>query len=150
MYCIDASVLINSEIEGEDFHKYSRDLMNYIREKGIMAFVPEIVCAEVSSAIARGTDVTERAVEFADELREIPNFIFVPIDPVLSQLASKLAAEHRLRGCDAIYVAVAFLFKVKLITLDDQQRKRGSKCVETLTPEDELNLLGEGNNQQIK
>ena len=49
MYCIDASVIINSEIEGEDFHEYSRDLMKHIREKNIMVFVPEIVCAEISS-----------------------------------------------------------------------------------------------------
>lgn len=42
MYCIDASVIINSEIEGEQFHEYSAKPMQEIRELGITIIVPEI------------------------------------------------------------------------------------------------------------
>ncbi|HLB69669.1 MAG TPA: hypothetical protein VJJ51_01350 [Candidatus Methanoperedens sp.] len=76
MYCIDASVLTNSEIEGEKFHEYSQKLMEIIKDRGITIVVPEIVLPEISSAIARGTDDTEKALEFVKELKQIPNIVF--------------------------------------------------------------------------
>lgn len=138
MYCIDASVFINSEIEGEQFHEYSAKLMQEIRERGITIIVPEIALPEVSSAIARGTNDPKKALEFIKELKQIPNIVFVPIDRELADESSRLAAEYRLRGCDAIYVAVAFMFNAKLISLDKQQSERASECIEVATPQGEL------------
>lgn len=138
MYCLDASVITNSEIENEKFHEYSKKLMQKIKERGITVIVPEIVLPEISSAVARGTDDAEKALKFVKELRQIPNFVFIPIDRELADLASKLAAEYKLRGCDAIYVAVASSFNAKLISLDDQQRERATECIEAETPQEEL------------
>ncbi len=76
MYCIDASVFINAEIEGEEFHEYSAKLMQNIRDRGITIIVPEIILPEISSAIARGTDDPEKALEFVKELKQIPNIVF--------------------------------------------------------------------------
>lgn len=138
MYCIDASVLINSEIESEKLHEYSEKLMEKIREKGITILVPEIVLPEISSAIARGSNNSEKALEFVKELKQIPNIVFVPIDRELADEATRFAAEYRLRGCDAIYVAVASMFSVKLISLDEQQLVRAKDCIDASTPKDEL------------
>jgi predicted nucleic acid-binding protein len=138
MYCIDASVFINSEIEGEQFHEYSAKLMQNIRERGITIIVPEIVPPEISSAIARGTDDPENALEFVKELKQIPNIVFVPIDMELTEESARLAAQYRLRGCDAIYVAVAFMFSARLISLDKQQSERAAECIEVATPQEEL------------
>ncbi len=138
MYCIDASVFINSEIEGEQFHEYSAKLMQKIRERGITIIVPEIILPEISSAIARGTDDPENALEFVKELKQIPNIVFVPIDMELAEESSRLAAQYRLRGCDAIYVAVAFMFNARLISLDKQQSERAVECIEVATPQEEL------------
>jgi predicted nucleic acid-binding protein len=138
MYCIDASVLINSEIESEKLHEYSEKLMEKIREKGITILVPEIVLPEISSAIARGSNNSEKALEFVKELKQIPNIVFVPIDRELADEAARFAAEYRLRGCDAIYVAVASMFSVKLISLDEQQLVRAKDCIDASTPKDEL------------
>jgi len=138
MYCIDASVLINSEIESEKLHDYSEKLMEKIREKGITILVPEIVLPEISSAIARGSNNSEKAMEFVKELKLIPNIVFVPIDRELADEAARFAAEYRLRGCDAIYVAVASMFSVKLISLDEQQLVRAKDCIDASTPQDEL------------
>jgi predicted nucleic acid-binding protein len=138
MYCIDASVLINSEIAGEKLHEHSEKLMEKIREKGITILVPEIVLPEISSAIARGSNNSEKALEFVKELKQIPNIVFVPIDRELADEAARFAAEYRLRGCDAIYVAVASMFSVKLISLDEQQLVRTKDCIDASTPQDEL------------
>ncbi len=138
MYCIDGSVLINSEIEREKFHEYSKQLMEKIREIGITILVPEIVLPEISSAIARGSNDSEKALEFVKELKQIPNIVFVPIDRELADEAARFAAEYRLRGCDAIYVAVASMFSAKLISLDEQQLVRAKDCIDASTPQEEL------------
>ncbi len=54
MYCLDASVLTNSESGGEEHHEFSRELMDKIREDGTAVVVSEIALPEVASAIARG------------------------------------------------------------------------------------------------
>ncbi len=141
MYCIDASVFINAEIEGEELHEHSAKFMQNIRSRGITIITPVIVLPEISSAIARGTDDFKKALEFVKELKQIPNIVFVPVDRELADHASRLAGEHRLRGCDAIYVAVASLFRAKLITLDRQQIERASNCIETSTPEEEIKKM---------
>jgi len=143
MYCIDASVLTNSVIEGEEHHKYSRGLMERIREEGIRVVMPEIAMPEIASAIARGTKDPQKALRFITELRRLPNFLFIPIDQGLSESSSKLAAEHMLRGCDAIYVAVASFFNSKLITLDREQREKTPPHVNAASPKEELESLGE-------
>jgi len=112
--------------------------MEKIREKGITILVPEIVLPEISSAIARGSNNSEKALEFVKELKQIPNIVFVPIDRELADEAARFAAEYRLRGCDAIYVAVASMFSVKLISLDEQQLVRAKDCIDASTPQDEL------------
>lgn len=142
MYCIDASVITNSEIENEEFHEYSKKLMQRIKREGIAVIVPEIVLPEIASALSRGTEDAEKALKFVKELRRLPNFVFIPIDSELADSASDLAAKYRLRGCDSIYAAVASLFGVKLITLDSEQRAKASKCIEALTPQEELVSLG--------
>ncbi|HJH26648.1 MAG TPA: hypothetical protein C5S37_07710 [Methanophagales archaeon] len=143
MYCIDASVLTNSQIEHEEFHEYSKKLIGIIKDKGITVLIPEIALPEIASALARGTDDTEKALTFVNELKLLPNLVFIPVDRELADLASKLAAAYRLRGCDAVYVAVASLFNTKLISLDKQQRERASNCIDALTPQEELENLWE-------
>lgn len=112
--------------------------MEKIKKERIRVVEPEIVLPEIASAIARGTDDPKKALDFIKEIALLPNFIFIPVDRELTDLASKFAAEYRLRGCDSIYVATASVFNVKLISLDDEQRKKASLCIEALTPHEEL------------
>ncbi|MDI6917206.1 MAG: type II toxin-antitoxin system VapC family toxin [Thermoplasmatales archaeon] len=138
MYCLDASVITNSFIEKEKFHEYSKQLMEKIRDEHVIVFLPEICMAEVASAISRGINRADIALSFAEELRKTPNFIFIPIDSTISNLAATLAAKNKLRGCDAIYTAVSQQFNVKLITLDEVQREKSKGVVEVLTPMEEI------------
>lgn len=138
MYCLDASVITNSVIEKEKHHEFSKKLMDKIEEKKNLVIVPEIVLPEVASAIARGTDDERKALNFVDRLMKLPNFVFIPVDRELSLIASELAAKHRLRGADSIYVAITRLFRFRLITLDREQRERAYKIIKVKTPEEEL------------
>ena len=51
-----------------------------------------------------------------------------------SRLSAQLAAELRLRGADATYVALALERGVPLITWDKEQIERGGLRIEVRTP----------------
>ncbi len=142
MYCLDASVIVNSYNKNEEFHEYSQALINYIRKENVQVILPEIVCPEVTSAISRGTGESTVAIEFAQEIRKIANFTFIPIDAEISNEAGRIAAEWKLRGCDAIYTAVTKRYNLKLVTIDNQQKERSCFIVKVVTPKEELEILG--------
>ncbi len=52
----------------------------------------------------------------------------------LAERAATLAAEHQLRGSDAIYFAVAETLGDSLVTLNPRQVQRGNLVVETRRP----------------
>lgn len=140
MYCIDASVLVNSFMEHEDHHEASKQLIEKIKKEGITVILPEIVLPEVSSAIARGTGDSHLALEFVEDLKNISNFAFIPIDREISNLSAKFAAYYKIRGYDSVYVTVSYIFGVKLITLDIEQIERSKNLIDSSAPEDELKM----------
>lgn len=129
-------------MQDEDHHEASNQLVEKIKREGITVVLPEIVLPEVSSAIARGTDDSQLALEFVEDLRNIPNFVFIPIDSEISNLAAQFAAHYKIRGYDSVYMAISYIFGVKLITLDTEQIERSKKMISSSTPEDELSMGG--------
>ena len=55
------------------------------------------------------------------------------LDKELLDTSVDLAARYRLRGADAIYVAVAHIANSTLVTLDNEQRHRAADLVPTMT-----------------
>ena len=63
-----------------------------------------------------------------------PDLYRIAVDLALGDLATEIAARQRIRGCDAVYVALARREQAILITLDDQQRERAPSSVTARTP----------------
>jgi predicted nucleic acid-binding protein len=64
--------------------------------------------------------------------------MLVSLDTQLAHQASYVAAEHSLRGSDAVYAAVALQFGTTLITLDQEQHQRVATVLVTRTPAEAL------------
>jgi predicted nucleic acid-binding protein len=93
-----------------------------------------IMLAEVAAALSRGIndrDLAHRAVRRLLHSRTIG---LVPVTLALARQAAAIAADYRLRGCDAVFVALAQQRADTLITLDQQQLDRGSVVVTTRKP----------------
>jgi predicted nucleic acid-binding protein len=58
------------------------------------------------------------------EVRDIPTLTIVPLDESLAEQAVEIAINHRLRGSDAVYAAVAARFGTGMVTLDREQLAR--------------------------
>lgn len=134
MYCIDASVIVNSQLEREPYHNQSKDFLIIVEEKNLKVFLPEIVIPEITSGILRATMDENFAFQFANNLRSISNFLFVPVDSKLANLASWIICKTGLKSADAIYITLAFDYNLELITLDKEQLEKGKKLVKVRRP----------------
>jgi predicted nucleic acid-binding protein len=58
----------------------------------------------------------------------------IPVTLPIAERAARIAGEHRIRGCDAVYVALAEQLSEALVTLDRQQLERGAAVVAVRAP----------------
>lgn len=141
MFVIDASVYVSRLRPEEAQHAESARLLEAVAARRATVLCPEILLPEVAAALARGLDDPDFAYRAAAHLRRLPGHRFIAVDRALSGLAARLAAERRLRGCDAIYAALAQREGVPLVTWDEQQRKSAAPVLEALTPSEALAAL---------
>jgi predicted nucleic acid-binding protein len=123
-YTVDASVFLNAFNPYEEGHEESYRLLTRLQESATPIIVPTLLLPEVAAAVSRGREEDNLAREFAATLSRLPHLVLVPLDTTLAQQAADVAARYRLRGSDAVYVAVALRFGSTLITLDHGQRER--------------------------
>jgi len=96
---------------------------------------PVLLLSEIGGAIARQTRSPETAARALKFIEGIPGLRLVPVDHRLGRASADLAVTLRLRGADAVYVAVAAHLKIPLVTLDSEQRERAKDLIEVRTPD---------------
>jgi len=137
-YTIDASVFVNAFNPYEVGHRASLELLAAIQERGDLVIVPALLVPEVASALARASDDSIGALRYANATAGLPHLTLVSLTPTLARHAAELAATHRLRGADAVYLAVARRYATTLVSRDAEQRTRGSAVATCQTPEEAL------------
>lgn len=96
-------------------------------------YAPSIALAEVAAAVARRNDndaLATRALALVQE----SGVEIIDVSLPLAVRAAELGIKYRLRGCDAVYVALAEQLNVPLVTLDREQLERTSRAIETISP----------------
>lgn len=131
-------MFLNAFNPHEDGHAGSLAILEAIQRRGDPIIVPTLIIPEVAAAIARTTDDSAGAVHFAQAAAALPHLTIVSLTPAVARQAAELAAAHRLRGADAIYVAVARRYGTTLVSRDIEQRTRGSAVVSCVSPEQAL------------
>ncbi|MDA0241965.1 MAG: PIN domain-containing protein [Chloroflexi bacterium] len=142
MYTIDASVWVNSFDEREAGSQTSRAFLQQVATQQLPVFVPYLLLVEVAGAISRARQTAEQAQQFSAALRALPNVAFIGLQEELTQEAVRLAAQHRLRGVDAIYAAVALYTQSTLISPDQEHLTRLQGVLKVESPQQALPTLG--------
>ncbi len=132
---IDASVFVSAFTPSEKAHWVSKAFMRAVRQGGTPIILPTLIIVEIAAAIGRGQGRPDLGYAFATEVSRFPELTLVGLDGVMAREAAEIAACHRLRGSDAVYVAVARRFGSTLITLDVEQRTRAEALVAVRSPE---------------
>ena len=139
---LDASVFVAAARRIEDDHTASRDVMAELIAGGARLHMPTIVIPEVTAALVRRGADLDAVTDLMRVIDSWPGRSFEVVDVDLAERAASLAAALGLRGCDAVYVALAAMLDATLITLDLAQRQRLPPGVAALTPAEALAQLG--------
>jgi predicted nucleic acid-binding protein len=134
MPVIDASVYIALVNAREREHATSWTWFEQARVADEPVVAPVILLAEVAAALSRGMGDPTLAHRVVQQLAHSNVIGLIPVTQAMAEQAAGIAVEHRIRGCDAVYVAVAEQLSDTLVTLDRQQLERGAALVTVRTP----------------
>lgn len=135
---VDACVLIAAFMPRDAHHSHAHALLQQLVRQQLSITLPTLALAETCGAIARRSDSSEVAPPILKFLLAQTWIERVALDATLGQQAAVIAMRCRLRGADAVYVALAAALGLSLITLDAEMLERAPASVERLTPADWL------------
>jgi predicted nucleic acid-binding protein len=139
-YTVDASVFVSAARDDEENHRTSLRFLRMLEARGAAVVCPTLVIPECSAAIARPTGDPELAAELVNLIVTFPGLQLVPLSAELATAASKMACQHRLRGADAVYAAVAADVQSILVTWDHEMLERCPSAIRTITPGQALRM----------
>jgi predicted nucleic acid-binding protein len=131
---VDASVFVNALSPDENGSDESAEFISKLKQEDAVFIQPTLFIPEVVASIARKQDSTDIALEILHDFKKFPKLTLIGLDDNLADFASEIAANHRLRGSDAVYAAVALRFGTELITLDREQLDRLPKVLSVREP----------------
>ncbi len=132
MTVVDASIWVSIISGREPNHEWSRRWL--AGQVGSGVTIPVLALAETAGAVARRTGSIEDGRTAMRTILATPGLRVVSVDAELGHQAAEMAAVYRLRGADAVYVAVAHLLGLLLATLDTEMRERASTVLEIIAP----------------
>ncbi len=138
MRVVDASVWVSRLVPQDAHHGASRRWLEARGAAGDLLVAPVLLLAEVAGAVARRTGAPELGHRAVEGLLRFPNLRLVSLDRRLGREMGRLAADLRLRGADAAYVAVAAHLGLPLVTWDQEQALRAASHIPVRTPEQDL------------
>lgn len=134
MAVIDASVYIALMNAHESHYASSWAWFQQTQWAGETISAPVILLAELAAGLSRGLGQPALANQAVQQLLQAQLIDLVPISSTLAERAAAIAAAYQIRGCDAIYVALAEQLGDELVTLDQQQLERGAAVVTARRP----------------
>jgi predicted nucleic acid-binding protein len=134
MIVTDASVWVSHLIAQEVHHAASRRWLTAVVRSGRIIAAPALLLAEVGGAVARRTGDAALGHQAIQHILSTPSLRLVYIDAQLGLLAAELAAGQRLRGADALYVAVAVQLKAPLVSWDNEHLQCAPDLMVASTP----------------
>lgn len=138
MFVVDASVWVSLFIVHDAHHVATRRWLDQAIARDEAISAPISMLAELGGAVARRLTDSLAGRQAVHAVLQLPNVRLEPIDEGLGRFGGELAADLRVRGADALYLALAVRLPAPLVTWDQKQRERGSRVVRTLSPDEAL------------
>jgi predicted nucleic acid-binding protein len=131
---VDASVFVAAERLEETHFSVSRKFLQEVQVHAVNTFCPTLILPECAAAVARPTGDSSLAEELVTLIENFSGLHLITLESSLARRAAQIAIDYRLRGADAVYVAVAETFNATLITWDAEMLQRAPDVVTTMTP----------------
>lgn len=134
MIVVDSSVWVSRIVTLDAFHAISRRWIEDTISRGEKLIIPSLALSETAGAVARRTGRSAIGRRATRQMLQVSEVRVDPVDRALALVAARIAADHKIRGSDAIYVALAYRLGVPLVTWDNEQATRASALIATLQP----------------
>jgi len=131
---VDASVVVAALHADEAGHAASLAWWEAALRAGDGLFAPAIVLAEAAAGVARFLDAPNLAGGYVGRWLAASRVTIWPVWASLATRAAEIVGTERVRGCDAVYLALAEALGQPLVTLDTEQLERGTTVVPTMRP----------------
>lgn len=131
---VDANLWISAYLLDDVHHTVCRQWLVQQLATREQLVIPTLALAEVARAIARRTGAPALGHAGATEILRTPRLRIVGLNEQLGRQAARIAADLRLRGADAVYVAVAQCLCIPLVTWDLELQRRASALISVLQP----------------
>ena len=131
---VDASVWVARFLDADKHHEVATACLTALLERESRLVIPVLAWPEVAGAIARRTGASQDGHDAVDIIRALRWIESIPMDSALADEAMRLAATLKLRGADAVYVALAATLRGPLITLDTEMLERTRGVIEAGVP----------------
>ena len=138
MVAVDASVWVAVFRAHDAHHEASMSFLDAAVTAELDLHVPNLALAEIAGVFSRQTGSVRLAARTVRAALDIPRLQRHVLDDDLADQAALLAARWRLRGADAVHVALAKRLNVPLVTLDGEILTRAARTVRVQTPADWL------------
>lgn len=135
MTVADASVWVSRFLIRDTFHDVSDSWLKKHIAAGLPLLAPTSLLAEVAGAVARRSGSSQLGYQAAQQVLRVPTLQLVSIGVDLGDFAAAVASTYRLRGADALYIAVARRLQVPLVSWDQEQLNRIKGFVEAYVPD---------------
>jgi predicted nucleic acid-binding protein len=134
MAILDASFAVATELASDANHGAARQWLAGLAGAPTPLRAPAVMLAELAAAVRRRTGREDLAREALSAILAMPRLEIVPLTAGRARQAAEIATELGLRGCDAIYVALAAELREVLVTFDEEQAVRGGQRVQVVRP----------------
>lgn len=138
MFTVDANIFVRDLNPRDPNYATCHALLDRLNTDLAPVVCPSIMLTEIAGVVSRVTGDPMRGRVYADLVAGLPYLTLLPCDAPLVQRATELAADYRLRGMDALYLATAIQTRTALVTLDQELCTRAAPVVRTLAPAEAL------------
>lgn len=132
---LDSSVWISRIQATDSNHAPARAWVNAHLRTGGLFVAPYIITVEVGAVVSRNTKNRQDARTAVAQLLALPYMRLVSMDTALVDRACDLAITHELASADALFVAVANVLGLPLVTFDRALLRLPSQVVQTVRPQ---------------
>ena len=140
---VDASVFLAFVIPEEKEHGEAARFFACCDTGKQQILFPALALAEVAGGVARRKRAPMKAALAVSRMQRLAGVKFFPLTEQSAAAAARLAANHFLRGADAIYCQLAREKTVPLVTFDLEIRERATGVVRGLSPQAWMDSRGE-------
>jgi uncharacterized protein (DUF1501 family)/predicted nucleic acid-binding protein len=111
IFTVDANVFVSDAVPVDVHHADSQSFLTAVRLRGDSVYCPTLVLVEAAAAIARPTGDSVLAERTSDLIRRFPNMKLIGLTLARARRSLNIAATHRLRGADTIYISRRLFLK---------------------------------------